>query len=165
MKKKSAKPFVFILMPFHENFEDIYEFGIKLACEDAGAFCQRVYEQIFTSTILQQIYNQIKRADIIVSDMTGRNPNVFYETGYAHALGKPVILLTQQKEDIPFDLTAFPHIIYEGRITNFKARLTNIIKELIKHSRQTSNAPAKKSASSLIPHIPHLPSEKSKAFL
>jgi hypothetical protein len=54
---------------------------------------------MYEGTILQRIYNQIAKADIIVSDMTGKNPNVFYETGYAHALNKQVILLTQNKED------------------------------------------------------------------
>ena len=48
--------------------------------------------------------------------MTGRNPNVFYETGYAHALGKHVILLTQEAKDIPFDLKHYQHIIYAKRI-------------------------------------------------
>ncbi len=56
--------------------------------------------------------------------MTGRNANVFYETGYAHALGKRVILITQKAEDIPFDLKHYPHIIYEGRIADLLDDLT-----------------------------------------
>lgn len=52
--------------------------------------------------------------------MTERNPNVFYETGYAHALGKTVILLTQKSDDIPFDMKHYPHIIYEGKISYLK---------------------------------------------
>ena len=46
--------------------------------------------------------------------MSGRNPNVFYETGYAHALGKKVILLTQNIDDVPFDMKHYPHIIYKS---------------------------------------------------
>jgi hypothetical protein len=72
---------------------------------------------------LEQVYNQITKADLIVSDMTGRNPNVFYETGYAHALGKKVVLLTQQSEDIPFDLQHYPHIIYGGKIVLLRDQL------------------------------------------
>jgi len=52
--------------------------------------------------------------------MTGRNPNVFYEVGYAHALGKTVILLTRNTDDIPFDLKHYPHIIYGGSIAGLK---------------------------------------------
>jgi hypothetical protein len=114
----SPKPFVFVLMPFDHDFDDIYKLGIKPACASAGAYAERVDEQIFQESILERIYNQISKADIIVADMTGRNPNVFYETGYAHALGKPVIFLTQKADDIPFDLKHYPFIVYGGRIAD-----------------------------------------------
>ena len=110
-------------MPFSEKFRDIYEVGIKPACKDAGATCERVDEQIFSENILQHTYDQIRRADIIVSEMTGRNANVFYETGYAHALGKRVVLLTREADDIPFDLRHYPHIVYKGSISTLKNEL------------------------------------------
>jgi hypothetical protein len=122
------KPFVFVLMPFAPEFGDIYELGIKAACVDSGAYCERVDEQQFTESILQRLYNQIAKADIIVADMTGRNPNVFYEVGYAHALNKRVILLTQNADDIPFDLKHYPHIVYEGKITKLKQELAKRIR-------------------------------------
>jgi hypothetical protein len=129
----APKPFVFVLMPFSPDFTDVYEVGIKQACKDAGAYCERVDEQFYDTTILERIYNQIAKADIIVSDMTGRNPNVFYETGYAHALKKQVILLTQKSEDIPFDLKSFPHIVYEGKLTNLKERLSKRIEWIVQN--------------------------------
>ena len=129
----APKPFVFVLMPFSKAFEDIYLLGIKAAAIESNAFCERVDEQIFNETILQRIYNQIAKADIIVSDMTGKNPNVFYETGYAHALNKQVILLTQDSEDIPFDLKIFPHIIYGGIISKLKPELSRRIKWIIEN--------------------------------
>lgn len=123
MTNTQPKPFVFVLMPFTDAFDDVYDLGIRAACTDAGAYCERVDEQIFHESILQRIYNQIAKADIVVADMTERNPNVFYETGYAHALGKSVILLTQRAEDIPFDLKHYPHIVYGGRISGLKSEL------------------------------------------
>jgi hypothetical protein len=63
-----------------------------------------VNEQIFHSSILGRVYNQIAKADLIVADMTGRNPNAFYEVGYAHALNRNAILLTEGADHIPFDL-------------------------------------------------------------
>jgi anti-anti-sigma factor len=123
MKDTNPKAFVFVLMPFNGEFDDIYELGIKAACEEAGAYCERVDKQIFVENILERVYNQISKADIIVAEMTGRNPNVFYETGYAHALNKTVILLTQDAEDIPFDLKHYPHIVYGGKITLLKSQL------------------------------------------
>src|SRR5690349_2521588 len=98
MTETAPKHFVFVLMPFDETFADAYQLGIKEACREAGAYCERVDEQIFQDSILERIYNQIARADIIIADMTGRNPNVFYETGYAHALGKQVILVTRDAD-------------------------------------------------------------------
>jgi len=123
MKKRTPKPFVFVLMPIAPDFDDIYELGIKAACQNAGAYAERVDEQIFKESILDRIYNQIDKADVIVADMTGRNPNVFYEVGYAHALGKPVILLTQNIQDIPFDLKHYSHIVYGGRIKDLLKEL------------------------------------------
>lgn len=124
MKKiNTVKPFVFVMMPFDKSFEDVYKLGIKSACEELQLYCERVDEQVFAESILDRIYNQIAKADVIVADMTGRNPNVFYEAGYAHAMGKRVILLTQAAEDIPFDLKHYPHIIYEGSILDLKDKL------------------------------------------
>lgn len=110
-------------MPFDDSFNDIYVFGIKQTCAELNAYCERVDEQIFSERILDRIYNQIGKADIIIADMTNCNPNVFYEVGYAHALGKNVILLTQNSDDIPFDLKHFPHIIYNGKIKTLSTQL------------------------------------------
>ncbi len=133
MEDTKPKCFVFVLMPFSDQFTDIYEFGIKLACKEAGAYCERVDEQAFDGNIVDRIYNQISKADIIVADMTGRNPNVFYETGYAHALNKKVILLTQQVDDIPFDLIQYPHIVYGSMIALLKTKLEKRIQWYIEN--------------------------------
>ncbi len=119
----TPKPFAFVLMPFTDSFRDTYFLGIKPACEEAGYYCERLDEQIFEETMLERIYNQIAKADIIVADLTERNPNVFYETGYAHGLGKRVILLTRNSEDIPFDLKHHFHIVYSEGIVDLKRRL------------------------------------------
>jgi hypothetical protein len=123
VENTGPKPFVFVLMPFNADFKDVYELGIKPACVDAGTHPERVDEQIFQGSIVSRIYNNIAKADIIVADMSGRNPNVFYEVGYAHALNKLVILVTKDGSDIPFDLKDYPHIIYKN-ISGLKSELT-----------------------------------------
>jgi len=128
-------------MPFSEEFDDVYKLGIKPACENVGAYAERVDEQLFKETILQRIYNQIAKADIIVSEMTGRNPNVFYETGYAHALGKNVILLTQKSEDIPFDLKHYPHIVYGGKISDLIPEIEKKVKWAVENPEETIPPP------------------------
>ncbi|HEX8737876.1 MAG TPA: hypothetical protein VF721_21270 [Pyrinomonadaceae bacterium] len=132
-KTTSPKPFCFVLMPFSEEFDDVYRIGIKEACDKAGAYCERVDEQIFSERILDRVYNQIAKADLIVADMSGRNPNVFYEVGYAHALGKLTILLTKNADDIPFDLKHFTHIVYGTKVSVLRDELEKRVKYFIEN--------------------------------
>ena len=121
----SEKLFAFVLMPFEKEFGDTYFLGIKNTIENAGMIAERVDEQVFhREGILERIYNQIEAADLIVADMTGRNPNVFYEVGYAHAKDKLCVLLTKDAKDIPFDLKHQRHIIYTS-IQDLKTQLSN----------------------------------------
>lgn len=136
LRSTLPKPFVFVLMPFDPKFDDIYKFGIKGAAEDIGAYAERIDEQIFVEGMLDRIFNQISKADVIVADMTGRNSNVFYEVGYAHALDKIVILLTQDPNDIPFDLKHRQHTVYGGKIDILRRELSTKIKWAIRESRQ-----------------------------
>ena len=130
----------FVLMPFSEEFDDIYQLGIKSTCNEMKMNCERVDEQIFNHSILQQIYNQIENADILIADLTNQNPNVFYEVGYAHGLKKKVILLTKNIQDIPFDLKHYPHIIYEDKILNLK----KMLKAKLEHFEDTNDFYLKK---------------------
>jgi len=123
-----GRPFAFVLMPFTPDFDDIYKLGIKASAEAVGVEAQRVDEQIYTESILERIYRQIDVADFVIADMTGRNPNVFYEVGYAHAKGKLCTLITQSADDIPFDLKHHRHIIYNNKITRLKDQLISEIK-------------------------------------
>jgi nucleoside 2-deoxyribosyltransferase len=117
------KSFAFVLMPFDAAFADVYSLGIKDAVEQAGMFAERVDEQVFhREGILERIYNQIDVADFIIADMTGRNPNVFYEVGYAHAKNKLCILLTKNAQDIPFDLKHHRHLVYSS-LSDLKQKL------------------------------------------
>jgi hypothetical protein len=129
------KPFVLVLMPFAKEFNDVYTFGIKGAAEDVGAYAERVDEQIFEERILDHIFEQIEKADVIVADMSGQNPNVFYEVGYAHALKKTVVLLTSNVNDIPFDLKHHQHIVYSGQIGSLRADLVKRLTWAIQRSR------------------------------
>lgn len=115
-------------MPFGPEFDDIYKLGIKEIATSLDVIAERVDEQSFSETILDRIYRQIESADFIIADMTGRNPNVFYEVGYAHAKKKPVILITKEANDIPFDLKHHRHLIYGDKIIGLREKLeTDIV--------------------------------------
>lgn len=119
----STRIFAFVLMPFDSIFDDIYTLGIKEAASQVGIEAQRLDEQLFADGMMERIYRQIEAADIIIADMSGKNPNVFYEVGYAHAKDKLCILLTSDAKDIPFDLKHRRHIVYNNSIKFLKQEL------------------------------------------
>ena len=121
---QQPKRFAFVLMPFDSAFDDIYKLGIKEAVSQFDEMvAERVDEQMYREGILERIYRQIEIADIVIADMTGQNPNVFYEVGYAHAKGKLCILLTSDAADIPFDLKHRRHIVYIKSISTLRLEL------------------------------------------
>ncbi len=130
MHKTSPKPFCFTVMPFEQLLDDVYNLAIKAACNENDVFCERVDKQIFTEKITDRIINQISKADFLIADMSNENPNVFYEVGYAHALNKPLVFITQSIEDIPFDLKDYPHILYDP---NDISKLKDDLNEKIKY--------------------------------
>jgi hypothetical protein len=104
----------FVLMPFAAEFENVFEI-VRHAVEACGLTCTRADRLTTTGQITDDIWNSIMDARILVADLTGNNPNVFYETGVAHALDRPVILLTQQGSQVPFDLQGVRYISYDPR--------------------------------------------------
>jgi len=108
------KPFIFVIMPFGTKFTEVYRSGITRACAEADVECKRVDEQIFSESVLNKIFKEIERADLIIADMSDRNPNVFFEAGYAIALQKTVIFTVRSQDEIPFDLHHYPFITYSA---------------------------------------------------
>ena len=94
---------VSVMMPFQMEFSAVYE-TIKEAASRVGLRCMRVDDLWDHSTIIQDVFSLIFRSFIVVCDFSGKNPNVFYEAGIAHTLGKHMIPITQSEHDIPFDL-------------------------------------------------------------
>ncbi|WP_412776036.1 nucleoside 2-deoxyribosyltransferase [Thalassospira lucentensis] len=132
----SLKPFAFVLMPFDDGFNDIYKLGIKQTAEEKGVIAERVDEQHFSETILERVYRQIENCDFVIAEMSGQNPNVFYEVGYAHAKNKLCTLITRDAADIPFDLKHHPHVVYDGTISDLKSKLGPKLDWLIAETRK-----------------------------
>lgn len=94
---------VAVMMPFAMEFDAAYA-AIKDASKASGLRCLRADDIWEDTTIVQDIFNLIFRAHVVVVDFTGKNPNVMYETGIAHTLGKHVIPISQSLADVPFDM-------------------------------------------------------------
>jgi len=132
-KRTKQTPRIFIAMPFTPELDDVYHLGIREVVVKVGGSCERADEIQYVGGIVEKIYDSIKDADIIIAEMTVPNPNVYYEVGFAHALGKPVILLTRNIQNTPFDLRAYNHVIYSS-IVDLRERLDRILKQIIDRS-------------------------------
>jgi len=103
------------MMPFHPKFDAVYA-TLQHTAEAAGLRCRRADDIWENPAVIQDVVSLIDRSSIVICDCTGRNPNVFYEIGIAHTLGREVILITQVESDIPFDLRhlRFVHYLNNG---------------------------------------------------
>jgi guanylate kinase len=111
----TKKPYIkkcFVLMPFSDDFKPIFTDHLEPTMAQLGFECFRSDTIFSINPILDDIIDAVRKSNIIISDLTTKNANVFYETGYCHALGKKVILITQEN-DVPFDLKSIRHINYE----------------------------------------------------
>lgn len=110
----SIKPkSVFILTPFNDRYLNDYK-AIEQACINIGISVSRGDEERINGDILSYIVSQICSSQLIIANISGRNPNVFYELGIAQALGKPAIIVSKGAKDIPFDLKNRQIIIYDS---------------------------------------------------
>ncbi|WP_163717232.1 hypothetical protein [Mangrovibacterium lignilyticum] len=94
---------VFVLTPFNERFNNTYR-AISSVCNRFGLRCLRGDEKFVDGDIFPEILKHIVSAKIIIANITGRNPNVFYELGIAHALNKPTIIISENLNDATFDI-------------------------------------------------------------
>lgn len=107
-----------IMMPFRAELTPVFEI-IKSAGISTGFHCTRVDDIWEHLTVIQDVFSLIFQSYIVVCDLTGRNPNVLYEAGIAHTLGKHVVPITQSDDDIPFDLK---HHRYAKYLNNNEGR-------------------------------------------
>lgn len=103
---------VFVLMPFEEKLRPVYASHITKVAKKLKLKIRRGDDIFSAHPIMEDIWADIHAARVIVADCTGRNANVFYEIGIAHTVGKPVILITQNKDDVPFDVKHMRFIDY-----------------------------------------------------
>jgi len=111
---------VFVAMPFDPALRRVYT-HIARVCKELSLSLARGDDFFTTHAVMADVWGAIQNARIIVADCTQRNPNVFYEMGIAHTLAKPVVLVSQRDEDIPFDLHPIRRISYHNTPHGMKA--------------------------------------------
>ncbi|MBG6104980.1 hypothetical protein IW249_005394 [Micromonospora vinacea] len=131
--KVSAGTKCFVMQPFAPPLGTYYESIFKPAIEQAGLDPIRADGNIFgPGKIIDQIWRGIGSATVLIAELTTRNPNVFYELGLAHALHKPVILVSSTDEDVPFDLRHLRYIKYDKEDPFWGQKLIDKIADSIK---------------------------------
>lgn len=124
--------FAFVLMPFKEPFLGQLKNIIRPTLADAGYECKIASDRFGAGIIIEDIWMDINRAGLVVSEISEPNPNVWYELGLAHALNKPVLLLRKEdvsKSNIPFDIQAHRILIYSPDKGNLRPTMTTWLRE------------------------------------
>ena len=122
-------------MPFSDDFIDLYE---KIKTEFCADFVfNNAGDLDNQQSIIQDIVEGIYSADIIIADLTGLNPNVFYELGLAHAMNKNVIIITQNISELPFDIKSYRANEYSMKF-NKMPDLINKLRDLLNRSMTDS---------------------------
>jgi hypothetical protein len=126
------KKLVFILTPFNDN--SIGDFhAIRIACNESGLLAIRGDEEATSGDIFFHIINFIAKSQIVIANINGRNPNVFYELGIAHMMNKSTILVSRMGQEIPFDIQPM-HVIFYDSVEELRIKIREALKPFSKEN-------------------------------
>jgi hypothetical protein len=138
-KTKEELKTCFIVMPISNadgydpgHFNRVYDYIIKPACEAAGFKPSRADDTKHTNTIILDILNQIVQADMVICDLSSKNPNVMYELGIRQAFNLPVVLIKDTLTQRVFDTSSLRDIEYDHslRIDNVNSTVRKVTEAL-----------------------------------
>lgn len=122
---------IFVAMPFLNSLRPVYNDHILKVATSLGLSCKRGDDFFTANSIIGDVWSAIYHAELCIVDCTGRNPNVFYELGMTHTLGRKAIPIAQNIDDIPFDIRHLRTIIYEDTsrgLEDFETKLAQTIR-------------------------------------
>jgi hypothetical protein len=122
-------------MPFETTREKYFAQIYSRAIDDAGMVAKRGDSLFRSSPIMGDIWKFVQESTVLLADLTGRNANVFYELGLAHAIGKPVVLVAETMDDVPFDLRGLRVLTFDRNDPDWGAtlreRIANALNETL----------------------------------
>jgi len=121
---------VFVILPFTDTFMEIFNTSVATVTKSLGYTTKHAGEVFSQNSINQDIWSLIYNCKLVIADCTGQNPNVFYELGIAHTMGKPTIMITQNVADLPFDVKDKRAILYKNT-PDGKNKLKDELKKII----------------------------------
>lgn len=108
------KPHVFVAMPFADSMEDTFHYGIQGAVNAAGMLCERADLSTFTGDVMAWVRDRIASSKLLVADLSGANPNVYLEVGYAWGCQIPTVLLVKDPTELKFDVRGHRCLVYKS---------------------------------------------------
>ena len=166
LKEVNNMKYCFVISPIGDEGSDIRANADKLlkyiinpVCQSCNFNVERVDQINDSDSITQTIIDKLLSADLVIADITGHNPNVFYEMGYRKCTGKPIIHLKCKGEKLPFDVTTIRTFEYDltdlDSVESIKERLQQTISafsfETADESEETPNGKNENSFSGLLP--------------
>jgi len=121
-------------MPFTEDLKPVFDDHIRNVAKELALSIRREDDLFTAQAVMSDVWEGVCGARAIIADCTGRNPNVFYEIGLAHVVGKPLVLITQKRDDVPFDIAHLRYIQYDYTprgMRDFERRLRETLKEIL----------------------------------
>lgn len=113
---QTTQPKAFVVMEFGSPYDDVYGEVIERVCGSFEMDVNRADEIYGPGLIIADITREISESKVIIAEITPRNPNVYFEVGYAHAYNKPTILIAEKGTELPFDVSPFRVLLYENSI-------------------------------------------------
>jgi hypothetical protein len=120
-RKPDEQDRLFVALPFDDHHLDVFRYGIQNPAHAAGFLCEHFSEEAFVGEVVDRIRDRIETARAVIGVLTGANPNVFLEIGYAWGVRRPTILVSEDKpepksksKEVPFDVRGQRHIRYKN---------------------------------------------------
>ncbi|HHT9123699.1 MAG TPA: hypothetical protein ACFYEF_12585 [Candidatus Wunengus sp. YC63] len=138
-KATALRPIVFVAMEYSDTLQTIYNNVIFPVAVDAGFECRRAIDARSPGIIIDDIHDDIRNAAVIIAELSSRNPNVYYEIGFASGEGQETILLAETDTHLPFNLSLRRCIFYENSNTGLdklKIKLRDYLKTIIERDIQ-----------------------------
>lgn len=114
IRRPGAKPSIFVAMPFASEMDDTFFYGIQRPIEQVGYLCERADLASFTGNVVEWVKNKINSAKLIIAELTGGNPNVYLEVGFAWGIGKPSVLVIKKDAELKFNVRGQRCLIYNS---------------------------------------------------
>lgn len=138
LEGRQNKKKCFVILPFadtksctREEWNEIFEGLIKPAVEEPGFNYECIKPDFFHGEIIEPFLNDLNRSDLLIADITDQNPNVLYGLGVRHSLRDSTIIITQETDDILFDLEFYTVLTYGWKFEKEREKFAADIKEKI----------------------------------